>query len=72
MYVSRYGVITDYTITLPMACTRHYTAVAAPRNTNEMACGVSEPNYATLQFTVHNNSAESRYIYGVYWITVGY
>ena len=38
--LGRYGVSTTYSITLPIACTGNYSAVAVPRNAYEMDIGV--------------------------------
>lgn len=70
--LGKHGVSSIYTITLPIACTGNYAAVAIPRNAYEIDIGVCEPNFATLQFGLHNNSADTRNIYGVYYIIIGY
>lgn len=70
--LGRYGVSTTYSITLPIACTGNYSAVAVPRNAYEMDIGVIQPNLATLQFVLHNNSADTRHVYGVYYIVMGF
>ena len=70
--LGRYGVSTTYSITLPIACTGNYSAVAVPRNSFQMDIGVVEPNLATLNFALHNNSANTQHVYGVYYIVIGY
>ena len=70
--LGKYSVSSTYTVTLPIACTANYTAVAIPRNAFEIDIGVVEPNLAVLQFALHNNSADTRNIYGVYYIVIGY
>lgn len=69
--VPRSTVSSVYTITLPTSMT-YYCAIAIPRNCAEMDCGVIQPNFSQLQFQLHNNSAEPRNVYGVYWICVGF
>ena len=67
-----YGVSTTYSPTLPIACTANYSADAVPRNSFQMDIGVVEPNLATLNFALHNNSANTQHVYGVYYIVIGY
>ena len=67
-----YGVSTTYSTTLPIACTQTYSAVAVPRNAFQMDIGVVLPNPATLNFALHNNSANAQYVYGVFYIVIGF
>ena len=70
--LGKYSVSNTYSVTLPIACTQNYSAVAVPRDSFQMDIGVVKPNLATLQFALHNNSANTQHVYGVYYIVIGY
>ena len=74
MAVKGYSVSSPYTLNLPisMSANGNFYGYCCSRDIWEVHHGLSIVNKATLQFRLSNFSSQSRTIYSLMWLVVGY
>ena len=59
------------TLNLPVTYQASYKLFVCARNQAETIATGIQPNNSTFTLVAFNNSADSRYTYGIWWLTVG-